>query len=128
MGPHSISIAVLLLSLTGGTFLLAKANKEELGIYYKVVAWFVIIFSILLILCSSIRGIIGREHRMKNHFGPGAMMFREHRMMGENPFENRSGMREEEENENSFKGRMHHHRGHENGEEKQDTTATHTKP
>ena len=100
---HPIGIAVLLLSLTAGTFLLAKTKKEELGIFYRVVAWFVIVFSILLITCSAIRCIIGRPHKMNN--GQSEMM--RHRMMGG------MGMRERmmydgSENEHSLMGKIHH--------------------
>ncbi len=76
MGHHAISIAVLLLSLTAGTLLLAKTNKDGLGMYYRVVSWFVMVFSMLLILCSVVRCIAGREHHKKNHERHGNMMWR----------------------------------------------------
>ena len=69
-----ISIAVLLLSLTAGTFLLYKTKKEELGVFFKVVSWFVIVFSILLIFCSLIHCIVARELRMENRFKQNEMM------------------------------------------------------
>jgi len=116
---HSIGIAVLLLSLTAGTFLLAKTKKEDLGTFYRVISWFVIVFSVLLIACSVIRCIVGRQHRM-NH-NQGEMM--RHRMMSEG-----MGMREHmmqgSENEHSFMGKRHHRgegKDREDGEEKQDT-------
>src|ERR1017187_4128036 len=79
---HTTGIAVLLLSLTAGAFLLAKIKKEDLGVFYRIVAWFVIVFSILLIACSAIRCIVGRQH--KGHKGSPMMYggFR-HPMMGE---------------------------------------------
>jgi hypothetical protein len=107
MGQHLISIAALLLSLTAGTFLLAKTKKEDLGVFYKVVAWFVIAFSILLIFCSAVRCIAGRECKMENGCNQGEMMFMGHSGM----------MRGGEDNENCFSKNRHHREEGEDEEE-----------
>ena len=50
-----ISIAVMLLALTGGMFLLAKTQKDGLNVFFKVMSWFVIVLSLGAILCCGIR-------------------------------------------------------------------------
>ena len=60
MGNACICIATLLLSLTGGMFLLAKAKKDSLGIFYNVVAWFIIVLALGTIFCCGIRCVAGR--------------------------------------------------------------------
>jgi hypothetical protein len=59
-----ISVSLTLIALTGGTFLLAKAKKDGLGIYYKFMAWFVIIASILTLLCC---GMMAMAHMYGKH-------------------------------------------------------------
>ena len=49
----TIAIALLLLSLTGGMFLLYKTRKESLGTFFKIVAWFIIVVSICSMICCS---------------------------------------------------------------------------
>ena len=61
MGNACICIATLLLSLTGGMFLLAKAKKDSLGIFYNVVAWFIIVLALGTILCCGIRCVAGKR-------------------------------------------------------------------
>lgn len=51
----SIAIGLLLLALTAGTFLLYKIQKENLGIFFKIVAWFVIVVSLGCMLCCGMR-------------------------------------------------------------------------
>jgi hypothetical protein len=53
-----ISVGVTLLALTGGTFLLAKINKDNLGIMYKLVAWFVILASVISLACSALHCVM----------------------------------------------------------------------
>ena len=60
---HAIGTALLLLSLTGGAFLLAKVKKEALGIFYQVIAWFVISASLLMLFVTLIMGICGGCHK-----------------------------------------------------------------
>jgi len=88
MEQYLIGIAVLLLSATAGAFLLAKTKKEELGIFYKVIAWFVIVFSLLMIFCSALHCIVCREMRMENRFKQCEMFCKEHpeMMEGAMPF------------------------------------------
>jgi len=83
MEQYLIGIAVLLLSVTAGTFLLAKTKKEELGIFYRVIAWFVIVFSLLMIFCSALHCIVCREMRMENRFKQCEMFCKEHPEMRE---------------------------------------------
>ena len=54
------SIGLLLIALVGGMFLLAKSDKDTLGIFYKVVAWFVIVLATLCLLCCGMRCAMGR--------------------------------------------------------------------
>lgn len=50
----TIAIALMLLSFTAGMFLLYKTQKEALGMFFKVAAWFVIVVSLGSIICCSI--------------------------------------------------------------------------
>ncbi len=47
----TIAIALLLLSLTAGTWLLYKTQKENLNTFFKVIAWFVIVVSFCSMIC-----------------------------------------------------------------------------
>ena len=51
----TIAIALLLLSLTAGAWLLYKTQKESLGALFKVIAWFVIVISIASMVCCGMR-------------------------------------------------------------------------
>ena len=51
--------AMLLLALTGGMFLLAKSNKDNLGIFYKIVSWFVIVAAMLALVCCTLHCVMG---------------------------------------------------------------------
>jgi hypothetical protein len=51
----TISVAMALLSLTAGMWLLYKSKKEVLGTFFKVVAWFIIVVSMCLIVCCGMR-------------------------------------------------------------------------
>jgi hypothetical protein len=51
----TICIALLLLSLSAGMFLLYKTQKESLGTFFKVVAWFVIVVSFCSMVCCGLR-------------------------------------------------------------------------
>lgn len=64
MGNHAAGIAMLLLSLTGGMFLLAKTKKDGLSMFFTVVSWFVIVASLLAILCCGVRCMAMCGHRM----------------------------------------------------------------
>ena len=50
-----IAIALLLIALTAGAFLLYKAKKESLGILHRLIGWFVIIVAIGCIVCCGMR-------------------------------------------------------------------------
>ncbi|MBI4945098.1 MAG: hypothetical protein HY840_01705 [Bacteroidetes bacterium] len=93
----TIAIALLLLSLTAGAWLLYKTQKESLGTLFKVIAWFVIAMSLGSMICCGIRSIMNsckekQECNMTEQcemrgegecsFGHGGMgMMRSHRMM-----------------------------------------------
>lgn len=51
----NISIALSLLALTAGVWFLYKTQKENLGILYKVAAWFIIIVTALNMACCGMR-------------------------------------------------------------------------
>ena len=54
----TIAIALLLLSLTGGMFLLYKTQKESLGGFFKVIAWLVIVVSLGSMVCCGLRCVM----------------------------------------------------------------------
>jgi hypothetical protein len=58
-------IALLLLSLTAGMFLLYKTQKENLNAFFKVVSWFIIIVSFVSMICSAMHCMM----RMRCHMG-----------------------------------------------------------
>lgn len=81
-----ICIALVLMALTGGMFLLAKTNKDNLGAFFKVISWAVIVISILALVCCLCCCMMGRcgmrgGHcgsygggcEMQQHCGPGGM-------------------------------------------------------
>lgn len=51
----TICIALLLLSLSAGMWLLYKTQKESLNTFFKVVAWFVIVVSLCSMICCGMR-------------------------------------------------------------------------
>jgi len=68
-----IPIALTLIAITAGMFLLAKTNKDNLGILFKIVAYFIIISGFLNLACSAMMcmmGFYGKHHfngEMKMH-------------------------------------------------------------
>ena len=54
----TICIALLLLSLTAGMWLLYKTQKENLNTFFKVVAWFVIVVSFCSMICCTMRSVM----------------------------------------------------------------------
>jgi len=71
-----ISISLTILALTGGMFLLAKSNKDNLGIFFKIIAYFIIIASFLNLAGSTIhcamkfyhKEYLNNEIRMRDNF------------------------------------------------------------
>lgn len=53
----NISIALSLIALASGIWLLYKTQKENLSILYKVVAWVIIVVALLNVICCGIRCI-----------------------------------------------------------------------
>lgn len=51
----NISVALSLLALTAGVFLMYKVQKENLSILYKIAAWFIIILAIGNMACCGMR-------------------------------------------------------------------------
>ena len=87
----TIAIALLLLSLTAGTWLLYKTQKENLGTLFKVIAWFVLIVSFCSIICCGLHCVVhhyrkgernnteyGRMGEREHGFGHGMWMMRGH--------------------------------------------------
>jgi hypothetical protein len=74
MGNHCICIATLLLSLTGGMFLLAKTKKDVLGTFFNVVSWFIIVVSLLAMICCGIRCVAGKYCDNRAQCGSHEMM------------------------------------------------------
>ncbi len=54
-----IAVALLLLTLTAGMFLLAKSKKDNLGLFYKITSWLVIVLSTLCLICCLFRCTMG---------------------------------------------------------------------
>ena len=54
----TICVALLLLSLSAGMWLLYKSQKENLGTFFKVVAWFVIVVSFCSMICCGLRCVM----------------------------------------------------------------------
>jgi len=48
-----VPVSITLLALSTGMFLLAKANKDNLGVFYKIVAYFIIVASFLNLACCA---------------------------------------------------------------------------
>jgi hypothetical protein len=72
----SIAIALLLLSLTAGMFLLYKTQKENLNTFFKVISWFIIVASFCSMICCTMRCVMHgcsmrQECREMEACGPG---------------------------------------------------------
>ena len=70
----TVAIALLLLSLTGGMWLLYKTQKENLNAFFKVIAWLVIIVSLCSMICCGLRCcmracMMKEECRMERMYG-----------------------------------------------------------
>lgn len=63
----SIPIGITLLALAGGTFLLAKTTKYELGLLFKILAYFIIIASFLNFVCIGIQCAMQYCHTQHSH-------------------------------------------------------------
>src|ERR1700739_59307 len=48
------SISLIILALTGGMFLLAKTNKDNLSLFFRIISYFIIIGSFLSLVCLTI--------------------------------------------------------------------------
>ncbi|MDB5283493.1 MAG: hypothetical protein JWO06_2568 [Bacteroidota bacterium] len=76
-----VAIPLLILSLAAGVYLLIKVTKEYLGGIFKVLAWLVIILSLLAIAGVVFRGV-HHFHRMHQMQGCGMHEYRlEERMI-----------------------------------------------
>ncbi len=76
-GEAGMLIAVSMLSLVAGSFLLMKVCKEEVccKLFYKIVGYAVVIISILLIICGGYWKIAKIGHRgWDRGMGPMEMM------------------------------------------------------
>lgn len=57
------SISLTILALTGGMFLLAKTNKDNLGLFFKIIAYFIIITSFFNLAGSTIHCAMKFYHK-----------------------------------------------------------------
>lgn len=57
-----ISMALTLLALIGGTFLLAKVKKDAMSSFYKWVAYLVITMSFIILLFDLTHAVMGMMH------------------------------------------------------------------
>lgn len=73
-----ISFSIALIAIVFGAKLLAQAQKDNLGVLYKYLAWFIIVMGFLVLLCDGARGFLGMCHR-----GEGRMMNKEYMMRGD---------------------------------------------
>jgi len=85
-----IPICLALIALTGGTFLLAKAVKDTLGLFFKIVAWFIIVASFLSHGCVALHTAVKictwhsyHEGSMKMGHGGGCPMGFDNGMNGD---------------------------------------------
>lgn len=91
-----ISIALSLLALVAGMYLLDKTKKEGLGKFFKFISWLVIVASMLILLCALTRGVWRMSCR--NSMGNSMEMCRPG-MMGDDccmPMRGHKGMTREE--------------------------------
>jgi hypothetical protein len=105
-----MAIALSLIALVSGMLLLIKSWKEELccKAFVKIIAYIVVVVSLLLFLCSSYHGVLLMAHKyMWNEKGAmmhegmmregGGMMM--HQMMKECPMMKMKMMEEEQKHE-----------------------------
>lgn len=60
-----VSTALSLMALAGGMILLAKANKDNLGLFFRIIAYFIIIAGFLILACIAFYGTMkfyGKSH------------------------------------------------------------------
>ena len=74
------SIALTLIALTGGMFLLAKTHKDNLGVFFKIIAYFIIIASFLNLICTAAHNAF--KYYGKARFGHEMMMHKKFMDMG----------------------------------------------
>jgi hypothetical protein len=93
-----VSAGVTLIALAGGLFLLAKTMKDNLGLLYKILAWFIIVACFLNFISMSVfcAARFWSKHYMMNK----EMMMHERFMM-------KDGM----ERHHGFDGMMMYHHG-----------------
>jgi len=53
-----VIVGITLLALASGMFLLAKTSKDNLGLIYKIAAWFIIISSIINLGCAGLNSMM----------------------------------------------------------------------
>lgn len=75
-----ISVGLSLIALTGGMFLLAKINKDSLGMIYTIVAYFIIIASFINLACTGLLCVgkmYGKMYGKAQHHE--LMMYKKHK-------------------------------------------------
>lgn len=101
MMKWDMSFAVELIALVMGAKLLMKACKEEVccKLFYKIIGYFVVIVSMILILCTAFQG-----YKMMDRKGEGSMMGMHHKMMMD-PAMHEKMMKEMEGHEKGHEGK-----------------------
>src|SRR4051812_273513 len=77
MSSMYISTGVGLVALAAGTLLLAMARRDNLGIWYKIAGWFIILASIINMGCAALHCAMkfyGKQHMYKEWKMHGKMM------------------------------------------------------
>ena len=64
---YFIALSATLLVIIASVHLLAKIRNENLGIFSKLLAYFVLITAFLMLACQLYRGIDKMEHRGDHH-------------------------------------------------------------
>lgn len=86
-----IALGLALLAIVGGMFLLARTQKENLGILFRYVSYFVIIMGFLSILGIGVKGIMRRIHARDRNQMMMSQQFRMNRYGGGNHIMNGMG-------------------------------------
>lgn len=66
MNTAFISVGLSLIALAAGMLLMAQTNKENLGIFFKIVSYFIIISSLLNLACTALSCTV--KFYSKHHF------------------------------------------------------------
>jgi hypothetical protein len=71
-----ISFSIALVAIVFGAKLLAQTQKDNLGVMYKYLSWFIIIMGFCVLLCDGARGMLGMARMGRNREVRREMMMR----------------------------------------------------